>query len=87
MHVFHINDYPADPPRDKITDGERVFPGDGVAPLAQILRDLVKTGFHGALSLELFNKNYWKQDPLTTARTGLEKTRAVVARAFGQQNG
>ncbi|MEN6498522.1 MAG: sugar phosphate isomerase/epimerase family protein [Thermoguttaceae bacterium] len=87
MHVFHINDYPADPPRDKITDGERVFPGDGVAPLGQILRDLVKTGFRGALSLELFNKNYWKQDPLTTARTGLEKTRAVVARAFGQQNG
>ena len=82
MHVFHVNDYPADPPRDKITDGQRVFPGDGVAPLGQILRDLAQTGFRGALSLELFNKDYWQQDPLTTARTGLEKTRAVVARAF-----
>lgn len=82
MHVFHINDYPADPPREQITDGQRVFPGDGVAPLGQILRDLAQTGFCGALSLELFNRDYWKQDPLTVARTGLEKTCAVVAQAF-----
>src|SRR5436190_6993688 len=40
MQVFHMNDYPADPPRDKITDAHRVYPGDGVAPLASMLRDL-----------------------------------------------
>lgn len=82
MAVFHLNDYPADPPREQLTDGHRVFPGDGVAPLGQILRDLAHAGFRGALSLELFNRDYWKQDPLTVARTGLEKTRAVVTRAF-----
>jgi len=82
MHAFHINDYPADPPRETISDGDRVYPGDGVAPLRSILRDLYATGFRGALSLELFNREYWKQDALTVARTGLEKTRAVVRRAF-----
>ncbi|MDX1564407.1 MAG: sugar phosphate isomerase/epimerase family protein, partial [Phycisphaeraceae bacterium] len=32
VHCFHVNDYPADPPRDKISDADRVFCGDGVAP-------------------------------------------------------
>jgi 2-keto-myo-inositol isomerase len=76
--VFHFNDYPADPPRDKITDAQRVYPGDGIAPLKPLLRDLRAIGFRGVLSLELFNREYWKQDPLIVARTGLEKMKAVV---------
>jgi 2-keto-myo-inositol isomerase len=82
VHVFHVNDYPADPPRDTITDAHRVYPGDGIAPLDAIFRTLRDTGFRGALSLELFNRDYWRQDPLQVARTGLEKTRAAVARAL-----
>ena len=30
------------------------------------------------LSLELFNRKYWTQDPLTVARTGFEKMNALV---------
>ena len=78
LQVFHMNDYPAKPPRGTITDAHRVYPGDGVAPLRQLLRDLRALGFRGVLSLELFNRDYWKQDALTVARTGLEKMRAVV---------
>jgi sugar phosphate isomerase/epimerase len=82
LHVFHVNDYPADPPRETITDADRVYPGDGVAPLTAIFRDLRETGFTGALSLELFNKTYYQQDALTVAKTGLEKLRAVVEKSF-----
>lgn len=78
MHAFHINDYPAKPPRPEITDAHRVHPGDGVAPLPRILRDLRASGFRGALSLELFNRDYWKQDALTVIRTGLERMRNAV---------
>jgi sugar phosphate isomerase/epimerase len=78
MHVFHMNDYPAEPERAKITDAHRVYPGDGVAPLSKILRSLYDSGFRGTLSLELFNPEYWKQDALTVARTGLEKMKASV---------
>lgn len=78
-HVIHVNDYPADPPRETITDAQRVYPGDGVAPLAAILRDLRAAGFHGALSLELFNRDYWKEDALAVARTGIEKLKRAVA--------
>jgi sugar phosphate isomerase/epimerase len=83
MHCFHMNDYPAAPPRESIRDADRVYPGEGVAPLAQILRDLLATGFRGTLSLELFNPTYWKQDPLTVARTGLAKMKDAATKAAG----
>lgn len=82
IHVFHVNDYPADPPRETIADAQRVYPGDGIAPLTHIFRMLRDNGFHGTLSLELFNPGYWKQDALTVAKTGLEKTKAAVERAL-----
>jgi sugar phosphate isomerase/epimerase len=79
--TLHMNDFPADPPRATITDAHRVYPGDGVAPMKQILRDLFSTGFQGAMSLELFNPSYYKEDPLLVARTGLEKMKKCVAEA------
>ncbi|HWY87507.1 MAG TPA: sugar phosphate isomerase/epimerase family protein [Gemmataceae bacterium] len=78
LQVMHMNDYPATPARATITDAHRVYPGDGIAPLPALLRDLRRRGFGGVLSLEVFNREYWKQDALTVARTGLEKMRAVV---------
>lgn len=83
MHVFHMNDYPAEPPKEKISDQYRVFPGDGVAPTSDILRYLHEAGFQGFLSLELFNPGYFKQDPLEVARTGLNKMQSAVAKALG----
>jgi sugar phosphate isomerase/epimerase len=82
LPVIHMNDYPARPPRPTITDAHRVYPGDGVAPLVPFLRDLRGLGFRGVLSLELFNRDYWRQDALRVARTGLEKMRAVVRRSL-----
>lgn len=82
MHVFHMNDYPAEPPREKISDQYRVFPGDGVAPTSDILRYLHEAGFQGFLSLELFNPRYFKEDPLAVARAGLAKMKSAVAKAL-----
>jgi len=83
IHVLHMNDYPADPPRETITDRDRIFPGDGIAPLTQIIRDLQGNGSRAVLSLELFNPTYWKQDPLAVAKTGLAKMKAAVHKALG----
>ena len=81
LPVMHFNDYPAEPPRDKIKDENRIYPGDGIAPLATILQTLKSTGAKTALSLELFNKQYWQQDAFEVLKTGLEKMRTAVARA------
>jgi 2-keto-myo-inositol isomerase len=80
VHVFHMNDYPASPPRETIDDGDRVYPGDGVAPLTEILSTMRDIGFDGYLSLELFNESYWKQDPTEVARTGLKKMKDAVSK-------
>lgn len=82
IHVFHMNDYPASPPRADMNDSHRVYPGDGVAPLSRILKLIGRPGSNVSLSLELFNRDYWKLDALTVARTGLEKMQASVAAAF-----
>ena len=82
IQVFHLNDYPADPPRETIGDGDRVMPGDGIAPLTQILRDLLDNGSEAVLSLELFSRAYWEKDPLDVAKTGLAKMKAAVRKAL-----
>ncbi len=79
---FHVNDYPAQPQRAAVTDADRVYPGDGTAPLKRIFTTLREIGFVGALSLELFNRSYWQQDAAEVARTGLVKMQEAVAQAL-----
>jgi len=78
MHMFHMNDYPASPAREAISDSDRVYPGDGVAPLADIIKMLRGIDFNGYLSIELFNRSYWERDPLDVARVALKKMRDLT---------
>ncbi|GIW86683.1 MAG: xylose isomerase [Isosphaeraceae bacterium] len=79
--AIHMNDYPAEPPRERIDDSHRIYPGDGIAPIGEILEDLEAVGFEGFLSLELFNRDYWKRPAEEVLRTGLAKMKAVAERA------
>jgi 2-keto-myo-inositol isomerase len=79
IEVFHMNDYPGSKPRLEQVDADRVYPGDGVAPIRQILTDLQKMGGVKVLSLELFNRNYWQKDPLEVAKTGIQKMKKAVS--------
>lgn len=82
LHVFHVNDYPqADDPA-RITDAQRVYPGDGIAPLNTIFRALRDNGFRGYLSLELFNQDYYRKPAEENAKTGIDKVRAAVRKAL-----
>jgi hypothetical protein len=45
--------------------------------LREVLQTLQGGGFTVTLSLELFNRKYWSQDPQLVAQTGLEKMKAV----------
>ncbi|MEL6895022.1 MAG: sugar phosphate isomerase/epimerase family protein [Planctomycetota bacterium] len=80
MHVFHINDYPSID-RKKIGDADRVFPGDGICPLGQLVPQLIRNGFKGYFSLELFNRDLWKLDALSVAKQGLQKCREACGQA------
>lgn len=78
VHVLHVNDYPAEPEREKLTDADRVYPGDGVAPVASILKTLADGGFRTMLTLEVFNRDYWAQDPRLVLETGYRKMKNLV---------
>ena len=78
IDIFHLNDYPANKAREEQGDADRVYPGDGSAPIHQILTDLKNMGGEKVLSLELFNRTYWKEDPLQVAKSGLSKMKSLV---------
>ena len=82
LHVIHLNDYPQAADPATLKDGNRIYPGDGVAPLRQILRDLRDNGFRGCLSLELFNVDYWARSADENLKTAMEKIRATVRSAL-----
>lgn len=79
LGLFHVNDYPkADDPMS-LNDSDRVYPGDGCAPIADIVRRLDEIGYAGMWSLELFNESYEENGAEHAARVGLEKTRRVFS--------
>ena len=82
LHIFHVNDYPQSDDPARITDAQRVYPGDGIAPLNTIFRALRDNGFRGYLSLELFNQDYYRKPAEENAKTGIDKVRAAVRKAL-----
>lgn len=75
IDIFHINDYSTQILPVNITDGDRVYAGDGVAPIRAIVEMLNPK----VISLELFNKQLYTQDPLLVAKTGLAKMKQIFA--------
>ncbi|MFT4855994.1 MAG: 2-keto-myo-inositol isomerase [Algoriphagus sp.] len=73
IDIFHMNDVPADIPRLEQQDKDRVFPGDGAAPLKELSEVLKSKGGQIILSLELFNPTYYAMDAEYVITTGLER--------------
>jgi len=78
IEVFHLNDYGTQIPREELEDKHRVYPGDGVAPIAEVIETLSSMGGTKVLSLELFNPSLWEMDANMVASTGLAKMKAFV---------
>ncbi len=76
----HLNDTP-DMPRELLDLQSRVAPGDGVAPLAKILRKLVDRGYSGPITVELFWPQYQQADPFLVAKSIKAKSEALFAQA------
>lgn len=78
VQVLHVNDY-TDMPREQIKDGDRIYPGDGIAPTKKILQAFQSPERPLILSLEVFNKEYWAKDALEVCKTGLAKINNIIA--------
>jgi sugar phosphate isomerase/epimerase len=77
VDIFHMNDY-TDIPREKITDEDRVLPGDGISPLPRILKTLKDPSRKLVLSVEIFNKKYYSMDAKDVAKLALQKLKTVA---------
>lgn len=73
IDIFHLNDFPKDIPRTEQQDKDRVFPGDGGAPMQELADTLKSKGKTIILSLELFNPTYYAMDAFEVVKTGLGK--------------
>ncbi|GAC1301978.1 MAG: sugar phosphate isomerase/epimerase [Mucilaginibacter sp.] len=78
VDILHMNDYPTGISHEVITDADRIYPGDGIAPIKRILNILRRHDQPLVLSTELFNKKYYAQDALTVAKTALVKMKWVT---------
>jgi 2-keto-myo-inositol isomerase len=64
---LHINDA-LDRPREIWSDADRVLIGEGVLPVNEMMGIVRGSGYDGYVSLELFNRALWQQDPFEVAR-------------------
>ena len=78
---FHWNDVGPEADPNTGGDKDRIYPGDGILPLVDVLKQLAEIKYTGPLSLELFNETHWKMDPAEVAATGLAKMKANVQAA------
>jgi 2-keto-myo-inositol isomerase len=76
----HLSDT-QDLPRELLDLQSRVIPGDGVAPLAKILRKLADKGYGGPISVELFLPKFQEADPFELAKEIKRKGEAVFEHA------
>ncbi len=79
VEILHMNDYAASSQAATITDPDRIYPGDGIAPIKKVLQILKSPDRPLIISLEVFNKAYYAQDALLVAKTALAKMKEVTA--------
>jgi len=60
-------------------EDEHLVPGDGKIPFPEVLKELKKASYSGALTLELWNPF----DPLPAARRAIEYLKSLLGRAHG----
>jgi sugar phosphate isomerase/epimerase len=78
LDIIHLNDYSSAKTAAEITDADRIYPGDGIGPVKEILKTLTDPSQPLIISVEVFNKNYYAQDPLLVAKTALAKMKAIT---------
>ncbi len=80
--LVHISDVKDLPYEALASMDKRLFPGEGTAPTASILRTLHQIGYRGPFSVELWSKEYATWDPCEFARVARDKTVAVLQKFY-----
>ena len=79
LHHLHFEDVPDDPPLEVFGQPDRVFPGEGIAPLGRIVEVLKSKGYSGPASLEMFSPQVRAMDPYDQAMRARETIEPLIA--------
>jgi 2-keto-myo-inositol isomerase len=71
IFILHINDAEK-LPKSELQDAHRLFPGEGVIPLREMVAGLKNIHYDGPVSLEMFRPAYWSLPPEEVARKGFD---------------
>lgn len=77
IFILHINDA-ENLPEEKLQDAHRLFPGEGVIPLQEIMARLKEIHYDGPVSIEMFRPEYWAQPAEEVARKGIQAIRRFL---------
>lgn len=71
LGLVHFNDS-TDKDFGELRDGDRIWPGSGIFKLKAFMETLKEIKYQGYISIELFNKDYWKLTPEECAEKAYE---------------
>jgi 2-keto-myo-inositol isomerase len=77
LFIFHINDA-ENLPKAQLTDAQRLYPGTGILPLAELKQHFDKIGYDRVASIEIFRPEYWDQDPFEVAKNAKAAAEKVL---------
>ncbi len=76
---FHLNDVAPGKPRELLGDADRLMPGEGEIPLAEMLRRLSGRGYNGKVMVELFSPKWWGRPVAEVCQAAKQSADAVMA--------
>ena len=79
LYHLHFEDVPDEPPLEVFGQPDRVFPGEGIAPLERIVEVLKSKGYAGPASLEMFSLQVRAMDPYDQAIKARETIEPLIA--------
>lgn len=82
LFIFHINDA-ENLPKDELTDAHRLYPGEGILPIAEIKSHFDRIGYDRMVSIEIFRPEYWDHDPFEVAEKARRATIGVLGLGSG----
>ncbi len=80
LDLVHVNDIES-VPREELNDSNRLYPGHGIMPLVKILEMLKNRKYSKYLSVEIFQRKYWEQDPITISKNAYASLIDVMKKA------
>lgn len=76
--LVHFNDISPDKALEEQSDADRVLPGEGKAPLKELIANLKKIGYGGWLSIEIFNPIHQSRPPLEVCKEAIKRAKELL---------